>query len=471
MYSLIFLILTSLFLALALTPLCKRLAWRLRIVDLPDAQRKLHGGPVPRLGGLAILASILGAYGLLLLARFSSGAIIWQDLPLVLRILPSMLVVFAVGLADDIHSLRPWVKFGIEAAAAALAWFGGIHVSGIEGHTLPVALGFLVTIVWIVSCTNAINLIDGLDGLAAGVSLFAAITMLMAALIEHNYPMALVTVPLVGALLGFLRYNFHPATIFLGDSGSLSLGFILACCAAVWSEKAMTTLGLSAPLIALAVPLLDTVLAVIRRFINNERIFGADRAHIHHKLLSQGLPAPYVALVIYAACAFATISSLLLASKQNRYHSAVVISVCLAGWFGLHRLGYKEFGVVRRAVLNGTFRNVLSAQLAVDTFESAMQREMTLEGCAEILCEIYPRFGFSGLALELDGVLQTRGAGSSWQAHIEFPGHGHITFLRAANAQRQNIATAQFIDCVSRLIDQKLEQVASTTPRTGTSDF
>ncbi len=134
-------------------------------------------------------------------------------------------------------------------------------MSSVEGHPFSIALSFAITIVWIVGCTNAINLIDGLDGLAAGISLFAALTMLVAALIGHNYPMALVAVPLVGALLGFLRYNFNPASIFLGDCGSLSLGFILSCCGVVWSEKSTTIVGLTTPLLVFAVPLVDAGLA------------------------------------------------------------------------------------------------------------------------------------------------------------------------------------------------------------------
>ena len=137
---------------------------------------------------------------------------------------------------DDIVSLRPWIKLLTEIFAAILAWFGGIHVSALIGHPFSgVVVSFAVTIFWIITCTNAINLIDGVDGLAAGVSLFAALTMLIAAILGHNYPMALAVVPLVGSLLGFLRYNFNPASIFLGDCGSLPWDFysaVLAPCGA-----------------------------------------------------------------------------------------------------------------------------------------------------------------------------------------------------------------------------------------------
>ncbi len=293
MYSLLFLGFVSFALSLLLTPLVRNLAWHCGIVDQPDQQRKIHCAPIPRMGGVAIFVSVIAAYVLLLLVRFSSGAIIWEGLPLVLRILPALAVVFSIGLIDDIISVRPWIKVAAEAVAAILAWFGGIHVSGLVGHSFSsVAVSFVVTLSWIVLCTNAINLIDGVDGLAAGVSLFAAITMLIAAILGHNFPMALAVVPVAGALSGFLRYNFNPASIFLGDCGSLTLGFLLACCGAVWSEKSTTLLGMTAPLLVLAVPLLDVCLAVARRLVRGQPIFGADRAHIHHKLLSKGLTPP-----------------------------------------------------------------------------------------------------------------------------------------------------------------------------------
>jgi UDP-GlcNAc:undecaprenyl-phosphate GlcNAc-1-phosphate transferase len=211
MYSLFFLAFVSLALSLLLTPLVRNLAWHYGIVDQPDQHRKIHSSPIPRMGGVAICASVVGAYGLLLIVRLSSGQIVWENLPLILRLFPALLVVFGIGLLDDIVSVPPWIRLGAETIAAILAWVGGIHIGAIAGYSFSGAfVSFLVTILWIVTCTNAINLIDGVDGLAAGVSMFAAITMLLEALLDHNFPMALAVVPLVGALLGFLRYNFTP---------------------------------------------------------------------------------------------------------------------------------------------------------------------------------------------------------------------------------------------------------------------
>ena len=150
-------------------------------------------------------------------------------------------------------------------------------------------LSLPLTLLWLVGCANAFNLIDGIDGLATGAGLFATVTILIGALLSNNVPLALATVPLAGALLGFLRYNFNPASIFLGDSGSLTIGFLLGCYGVLWSQKGATMLGMTAPLMALAVPLLDTGLAVARRFLRHQPIMSGDAAHIHHRLLARGL--------------------------------------------------------------------------------------------------------------------------------------------------------------------------------------
>ena len=273
MYSLLFLGIVSCVLSLLLTPIVRNASLRLGLVDQPDQARKFHVAPVPRLGGVAIFLAVIGSYALLLAVRLSSGTIVWEGLPLFVRLTPALAVIFGTGLVDDIVGVRPWKKLSAEVVAAGLAWFGGVHISGIAGYNTIGILGFAGTVLWIVACTNAINLIDGVDGLAAGICLFASLTMLIAASINHNFPLALAVVSMVGALIGFLRYNLNPASIFLGDSGSLTLGFLLGCYAAVWGEKSSTVLGMTATLLVLAVPLLDVGLAIVRRFLRGQPIF------------------------------------------------------------------------------------------------------------------------------------------------------------------------------------------------------
>lgn len=462
MYSLTFLGFAAFLLSLLLTPLVRNLAWHFGLVDQPDQQRKRHISPIPRMGGVAIFSSVIGAYGLLLIIRLSSGAIVWADLPLVLRLLPALAIVFGIGIIDDIITVSPWIRLAAETAAAIFAWAGGIQVTAIHGYSFEgTVASFVVTILWIVTCTNAINLIDGVDGLAVGVSMFAALTMLAAALLEHNYSMALAVVPLAGALLGFLPFNFVPASIFLGDSGSLTLGFLLGCYGAVWAEKSTTLLGLTAPLMVLAVPLLDVGLAVARRIVRGQAIFAGDREHIHHKLLSQGFSPKHLLLVIYTICVVGSAASLLLTINHNHDRDFVLILVCLAAWLGLQHLGYSEFSVAKKFVFGGVIRSVLSAQLALDAFEQELDASLTLAQSWEVLDRTCSEFGFSGIAFDLDDVNRQSGIRIGWQARVEFPGHGHITVWRESGTLNHGAAAVLFIDCVSRSFRQKLGSLES----------
>src|SRR5205823_3580217 len=194
-------------------------------------------------------------------------------------------------------------------------------------------------------------------------------TTLVAALLHSNALLALATAPLVGALLAFLRYNFSPASIFLGDCGSLTIGFLLGCFAALWSQKSATLLGMTAPLMALAVPLLDTTASIVRRFLRHQPIFSADRNHLHHRLLDRGFSPRQVALLIYAVCGLAAAFSLLQTWPQNRFDGLLLVLFCASAWVGLRLVGYVEFDTARHLVLTGTFRHIVNARLFIDNFE------------------------------------------------------------------------------------------------------
>ncbi|HKF47789.1 MAG TPA: MraY family glycosyltransferase [Terracidiphilus sp.] len=466
MYSLVFLAVVSFVLCLLVTPLVRNSASRLGIVDIPDQNRKVHTVPVPRLGGVAIFASAFIAYGLLLLAKFAAGGIVWSGFPLAIRLLPAVLLVFGIGIVDDIRGVRPWHKLTVQIIAAVLAWYVGIHVDVIAGQPVSQIGGLLITILWIVACTNAVNLIDGVDGLAAGVGLFATLTTLIAALLIHNIALALATVPLAGALLAFLRFNFNPASIFLGDCGSLTLGFLLGCYGCVWSQKATTFLGMTAPILALAVPLFDTALAIARRFLRRRPIFGADQAHIHHKLLSRGMTPRGVALVLYGACGVAAIASLFVTICQEQYRGIVIALVCLAAWGGLQYLGYHEFATSVRLILGDAFRGLLDGHLTLVTFEHQLSKATTLEECWKVLSAAYTQFDFSGIVFDIDGVFHELGADAGWHVYVDYPGHGYITLTRKAGATTHSPVAVAFIDCISRILESKLGQLenASATP-------
>jgi UDP-GlcNAc:undecaprenyl-phosphate/decaprenyl-phosphate GlcNAc-1-phosphate transferase len=198
-YSIFFLAISSFLICLALTPVVRSWCHRRGVLDHPGVAHRRHSSPIPRVGGIAVVLSFIAAVGLLLLSPLHGAGSV--QLPLVWYLLPAIAVVFATGLLDDVKGLNPWQKLFGQAVGAVLAYYAGIHVLGIAGFSAHGWWSLPLTILWLVGCANAFNLIDGLDGLAAGVGLFATLTMFLAALLQHNTPLALATVPLAGALL------------------------------------------------------------------------------------------------------------------------------------------------------------------------------------------------------------------------------------------------------------------------------
>ena len=401
MYSILFLAGVSFFCCLVLTPLVRRWSQWQGLVDLPNVKRKAHEKPTARTGGIAIAISYLVALGLLLLSPLNGADSV--NLPMALGLVPAAVVIFFVGLIDDLQGLRAWEKLLGQIVAACLAYMAGVEVSGVAGFAAHGWWTFAMTVAWLVACCNAFNLIDGMDGLATGIGLFASFTTLAAALLHNNAPLALATAPLVGALLAFLRYNFNPASIFLGDCGSLMVGFLLGCFAALWSQKSATLLGMTAPLMALAVPLLDTAAAVVRRFLRRQPIFSADRNHLHHRLLDRGFSPRQVALLVYGVCGVAAAFSLLQTWPHNRFSGLLLVMFCLAVWIGLRLAGYVEFDTARHLVLTGTFRHIVNARLFVDTFERKAAAAVTADDYWAIIREAAGEFNFPQVRMSLDG--------------------------------------------------------------------
>jgi len=267
-------------LSLIATPLVRAVALHWRLVDFPDNRRKIHHQPIARIGGAAIFLALF-------LAGFSI-AFTTPDMRHTLEALaPAAVLVFLVGILDDVFGLKPAHKLAIQAIAAVLVVSTGIRLRSLDILPLHPWPGMLLTVIWLILCMNALNLIDGLDGLAAGVASFAALAILIAAVLSLDAPLAIAAAILIGVLLGFLVYNFNPASIFLGDSGSLLIGLLLGCYSVLWSNRSKSFSEMAAPLILLAVPLTDTTIAILRRFLRAQPIFSADRSHIHHRLLAR----------------------------------------------------------------------------------------------------------------------------------------------------------------------------------------
>ena len=391
MHFLLWLGFRAFIISLVLTPICRDVFRSYGVVDQPDAARKVHRYPIPRVGGLAIAISYLLAY---VLVRPEEGSPLAQQLSLVWRLLPGAALAFGIGLLDDLFNLRAWIKLLGQVAAAGLACVGGVRILSIGGTPTDAWWNVPLTILWLLACMNAFNLVDGLDGLAVGVGLFATMTVFTAAMMQHNMVLAVATFPLAGALLAFLCYNFNPATIFLGDSGSLLIGFLLGCYAAIWSNKSATLLGMTAPLMALSIPLLDVALAIVRRFLRRQPIFTADRGHIHHRLLDRGFTPRRVVLVLYGLCGLAAAFSLL----QGVVHSFAGALLLLFGVFvllGIQYLGYAEFDLAGRLLFSGEFQRSVSAQLDLRKFRAALAAAGTPAGCWEVIREACGKFGFT----------------------------------------------------------------------------
>ena len=383
------------------------------LLDQPDRQRKLHQTAVPRLGGIVLAGSYLLSFLALVSLPHSFGSdMLLPNLGTVIALAPAAAIVFTVGLLDDLHGLSPRFKLLYECVAAALAVAAGLSL-GDAWWSAP------ATVLWLVAAANAFNLIDGVDGLATGVGLFATLTMLGAALINGNYGLALATAPLAGCLLGFLRYNFEPASIFLGDSGSLTLGFLLGCFAVIWGYKSTAAVGMTAPLILLFLPFLDVALSIARRFLNMKPIFGADRGHIHHRLLALGLRPRHVAMLAYAACGVAAAVSMIQSSAPPLYGAVVMGAFALLVWVAVAKLRYAEFRATYRALWTGQLRRVFRQEILMDQLRNELAGAASVEECWDRLCDTSKQLGLHQVYLRLgdrDRLVRLRDSEGSYQA-------------------------------------------------------
>lgn len=289
-------------LALGCAPLVIRVAHRLGLMDDPDT-RKIHDDAVPCVGGLAIILPVFAAA----VPAFALSGEIGQDFRelhvQVLAVLAGSVVIFGVGLVDDIRTLSARTKFLVQLLCAAAACAGGVLIENIQiAENVTLHLGWLaypVTVLWIAGVTNAVNLIDGLDGLAVGIALMACAVIAAIAGVIHWPVTTVLILALAGGLAGFLPYNLHPAKIFLGDSGSLFVGYFLATATILGWRRATPATALLLPALALGVPILDTFFAIVRRIAGRRPIFAADQEHIHHRLLKKGFTQPKVVAILY----------------------------------------------------------------------------------------------------------------------------------------------------------------------------
>ncbi|MBA3242729.1 MAG: undecaprenyl/decaprenyl-phosphate alpha-N-acetylglucosaminyl 1-phosphate transferase [Acidobacteria bacterium] len=352
-YFAIFLIATCA--SVVLTPLVRRMCERGGWLDQPGAARRVHHRAVPRLGGLAVFLSVLVALASLsFVDNLITRAVVEQGGELYVALVPAALVML-FGIYDDLRGTGARAKFIALGAGGALFYaLGGrielLSVPLVGTVELPAALSFVLTVVWVVGVANAFNLIDGVDGLAAGAGLFAALVMLVVALMLGHPLVAVAACALCGALVGFLRYNFNPASIFLGDSGALFVGFMLAALSVNGAQKASTAVAVAIPLLAFGVPVVDTGFTLVRRYLSGKPLFEGDREHIHHMLLARGWSQRRVACVLYGACALFGLAALMFVGDAGRATGLLLFIIGVAVVLAVGRLRYPEVDEIRASV-------------------------------------------------------------------------------------------------------------------------
>jgi len=439
MFALIVVALCSLVVSFVLTPLFRDFFGFLEMVDRPDSDRKIHARAVPRVGGIPVVVSyFIAASVLLLLGGQWRSLFNWHDpsIQLMVRLLPAVALIFVTGVFDDFAGLSPKIKLLGQTVAASYACWVGVRLETPPGY--PVIVIYAVSILWLVFCANAINLIDGIDGLAAGVALLGCVSLLLAAVIHHHPGLALTIAPLIGGLLGFLFYNFSPASVFLGDSGSLTIGFLLGCAGLMWNRHASTGLGRAAPLVALAFPVAEVTLSICRRFLRNRPIFSADRNHIHHRLLSRGFSQRRVALVLYGVSALAALLAVLQTILRPQLTTVLLLVLVATAYLGFRTLRYSEFDVLRRFLFAGEFRSALLTKIHLKEYQDSLALANTVEECWLALRDTCRQAQFNYVALRICGESfsdeqQHEYGEQAWRIHVPLANSDSVTFCRDPN--------------------------------------
>ena len=321
--------------AFAATPAVMSLAHKINAIDVPRDKRRVHKKPIPLIGGLAIFYGfIISVLCFAELDRETAGILIGS------------VIIVTVGMIDDAIDMKAIVKLLCQIIAAVIVVYSGVRI---EQFANPFARWFggppyiymnywisvAVTVIWIVGICNAVNLIDGLDGLAVGVSSIAAICMLILTLLSQNVNVAIITAAVAGACFGFLPYNFNPAKIFMGDTGALFLGYILACISIQGFLKLSAIISFAVPIIVLGLPIFDTLFAIVRRVLTGRSPMSPDRGHLHHRLLDMGFSQKQTVAILYTITAVLCLTAVVVSTRGYARGILLIVSVMLIIWASL----------------------------------------------------------------------------------------------------------------------------------------
>jgi UDP-GlcNAc:undecaprenyl-phosphate/decaprenyl-phosphate GlcNAc-1-phosphate transferase len=395
----------SALLALATTPLVICLARRIGAMDHPGV-RSIHKTSVPRIGGAAIFVSSMCLILCALYLRNDIGEAFRDTRWSLATLLGSAAFIFLMGLVDDLRGLPARFKFLAELMAAGALCLAGVRIEaiGITDH-LSVSLHWLgcpLTLLWVVGITNAINLSDGLDGLAAGISAIASVVIAALAMYSGVTIMAVVALALAGSLSGFLVFNFHPAKIFMGDCGSLFLGFIIAAASVMCMTKSSAIVGLTLPALALGIPIFDTLFSMLRRYLERRSLFAPDRRHFHHRLLDMGLHQRHAVMIIYMLTLLSSGLGLLMIVMRDI--SALVV---FGGILLLLLVAFRVVGAVRLretlAHLQERYRISLQERAQRAVFEHVQLQFQQVQDVGQwwqAVCEAAGQMGFAWVSLK-----------------------------------------------------------------------
>ncbi len=387
--------LVALLVGLLLTPVAAKVGKRFGAVDAPNA-RKVHSCAIPRTGGMAIMMAFFLGHFVLLTAGSALGRfpVDWGFLGVFWA---GAFFASGIGITDDFRRVPAWMKLLMQILAATMAFLGGVRIGGVvimeTAWHFPLITSYLFTVFWFILLINAINLIDGLDGLAAGVTIFSATVMTILLVAGKQEKDAVAFAALAGGTLGFLKYNFNPAKVFMGDGGSYFLGYALAFLSVRYGTKSQTGLSLLIPFLALGVPIFDVMVSVVRRFITGRKIFQADKGHIHHKLLAMGLTIRKTVLILYGTSGILALSALLLIHLRSVRSGIILFLLGTAAIIFVRKIGYFEYLASDKlfnwlhdlrdvAGLTRSRRTFLGAEM--DIMESENLDEMWRQTCAAL---------------------------------------------------------------------------------------
>jgi UDP-GlcNAc:undecaprenyl-phosphate/decaprenyl-phosphate GlcNAc-1-phosphate transferase len=389
----------------SLTPLVRNIAVRRGALDQASGGRKVHVRPTPRLGGIAIVAAFLLPLIALFFVDSEIGRRFYGSQLQSLGMLVGGIAIAALGIYDDLKGANAKLKFLVQFGVALVMYWCGFQINRIATpFGMDIELGALAlpfTMLWIAGVINAVNLIDGLDGLAGGIALIAVTSTGVIAALRGDALTLLVTATLAGAVLGFLRYNFNPASIFMGDTGSMFLGFVLATTGVRANVQASTAVSVLVPILALGIPITDTLLAMARRAASGVPLFSADRGHIHHRLLDVGLSHRQTVLLLYGVSAVLGAAAVVVAYLSSAVAVWVLLAVATVAYLGLRRLGYIDIDATE---------DLLARRRRNAEIRSAIRRVGNALRQANSVPEVWGAVRMGAAALGTDGVaLRLRG--------------------------------------------------------------